>query len=80
MGYDQIPCTSDWCCNQNTAQTVWFFLEEGLVDEHLMGFLAVPWQHTTDVNYYTLLNNAQRMKYARAMFEEKVNGNETAMY
>lgn len=71
MGYDQIPCTSDWSCNQNTAQTVWFFMEEGLVDEHLLGFLAVPWQHTIDVNYYNLLNNAQRMKYARKMFEER---------
>ena len=70
MGYDQIPIGTDWCFRQNFAQAVWFCLEEGLCDEHLLGFLSVPWQRTWDLNYYSIMNNAQRLKYARAMFEE----------
>ena len=70
MGYDQVPTATDWCFRQNFAQTVWLFLKEGIADEHLLGFLAVPWQRTWDLNYYSIMNNAQRLKYARAMFEE----------
>ena len=70
MGYDQIPCASDWLCRQNMAQTVWLCLEEGLCDEHMLGFMNAPWLSATDLNYYSLLNGAQRTKYARAMFEE----------
>ena len=70
MGYDQIPGTSDWNNRQNLAETVWLWLTEDICDEHLLGFATLPWVHTTDLNYYTLMNNAQRMKYAKAMFEE----------
>ena len=70
MGYDQIPCASDWLCRQNMAQTVWLCLEEGLCDEHMLGIMNAPWLSATDLNYYSLLNGAQRTKYARAMFEE----------
>ena len=69
-GYDQIPCASDWICRQNMAETVCLCLEEGLVDEHLLGFDACPMQATVDLNYYTLLNNANRMKFSREMFED----------
>lgn len=71
LGYDQIPCASDWCFRQNIAQTVWLFIEENLCDEHLLGFIAVPWLFTTDVNYYSLLDNAHRLHHARRMFLEK---------
>jgi hypothetical protein len=70
MGYDQIPCASDWLCRKNMAQTVWLCLEEGLCDEHMLGFMNAPWLSVTDLNYYSLLNGAQRTRYARAMFEE----------
>ena len=70
MGYDQIPTGTDWCFRQNFAQTVWLCLEEGLCDEHLLGFLSVPWQRTWEMNYYTMMNNAQRLKYAKAMFHD----------
>lgn len=70
LGYDQIPTATDWCFRQNIAQTVWLFLTEGICDEHLLGFIAVPWLPTTDLNYFSLLNNAHRLKHARAMFEE----------
>ena len=70
MGYDQIPTATDWCFRQNFAQTVWLCLEEGICDEHLLGFLAVPWQRTWEMNYYTIMNNAQRLKYARAMYAD----------
>ena len=70
MGYDQIPAASDWLCRQNMAETVWLCLEEGLCDEHMLGFMTAPWLSATDLNYYSLLNGAQRLRYARAMFEE----------
>ena len=70
MGYDQIPTATDWCFRQNFAQTVWLCLEEGLCDEHLLGFLSVPWQRTWEMNYYTIMNNAQRLKYAKAMYHD----------
>ena len=70
MGYDQIPTATDWCFRQNFAQTVWLCLEEGLCDEHLLGFLSVPWQRTWEMNYYTIMNNAQRLKYAKAMYND----------
>ena len=70
MGYDQIPTATDWCFRQNFAQTVWLCLEEGLCDEHLLGFLSVPWQRTWEMNYYTIMNNAQRLKYAKAMYSD----------
>ena len=70
MGYDQLPAMTDWNCRQNINQTVWFTLTEGIADEHMLGYMAAPWLPTTDLNFYSLLNNAQRLKYARAMFEE----------
>ena len=69
-GFDQIPEASDWTCHQNIPQFVYFFMEFGLSNEQLLGFNAVPMQATVDLNYYTLLNNANRMKFARGIFED----------
>ncbi len=69
-GFDQIPMASDWTCHQNIPQFVYFYMEAGLVDEHLLGFDACPMQATVDLNYYTLLNNANRVKFSREMFED----------
>ena len=70
LGFDQIPTATDWCFRQNMAETVWLFLTEEICDEHLLGFLSVPWLLTTDVNYYSLMNNAHRLGHARKMLEE----------
>ncbi|MBQ9784482.1 MAG: family 20 glycosylhydrolase [Clostridia bacterium] len=70
LGYDQIPTASTWACHQNMAQTVRFCHDEGLIDEHLLGFFAVPWQGTTEINRYILLDDAYRTKYAKQLFEE----------
>ena len=70
-GFDQIPEASDWTCHQNIPQFVYFYMEAGLVNEHLLGFVANPMQATVDLNYYTLLNNANRMKFSREMFEDE---------
>ena len=68
-GYDQIPCVSTWACHQNIAQIIQFFEDEGMADEHLLGFLTAPWHPTDREGLYTLLNDAHRNKYARRMFE-----------
>lgn len=73
MGYDQIPTVSTWACHQNLAQTILLFEEEGLMDEHLLGFLDAPWQMTTTDNVYTLLDDAHRLKYAKELFERSVS-------
>ena len=70
MGYDQIPTASDWRCRQNMAQTVWLFLEEGLVNEHLLGFMIAPWYPDMELYRYSILNCWQRMRYAKDMFLE----------
>ena len=69
-GFDQIPEASDWTCHQNIPQFVYFYMEFGMVDEQLLGFNANPMQATVDLNYYTLLNNANRVKVSREMFED----------
>ena len=69
LGYDQVPAFSTWACHQNAAQTVLFCRDEGLIDEHLLGFLAVPWQRTDEVSRYLLLDDAYRTKYAKELFE-----------
>ena len=69
-GYDQIPVSSDWTCQQNTSQQVYQYMECGYVNEHLLGFNVCPMQATVDVNYYSLLNNAHRMCMSREMFAE----------
>ena len=68
-GYDQIPCASTWACHQNLAQVMHLFETEGMVNEHLLGFLTVPWYSTDREGLYTLLNDAHRNGYARKMFE-----------
>ncbi len=73
MGYDQIPVGSDWTCQVNMAQLVYQYMECGYVNEHLLGFNVAALQATTDVNLYSLLNNAHRLKLARQMFEEAGN-------
>jgi hypothetical protein len=70
MGYDQIPVSSDWTCQQNTSQQVFQYMECGYVNEHLLGFNVCPMQATVDINLYSLLNNAHRLCISREMFEE----------
>ncbi len=69
MGYDQIPCASTWACHQNMAQTVLHCYQEGVINEHLLGFLAVPWQPTDEAGRYLLMDDAYRTKFAKELFE-----------
>jgi len=70
LGYDQIPCTSTWCCHQNIAQTVLFFKEKGILDDpHLQGFMVAPWTGTVETSRYRLLDDAYRMMYAKKLLE-----------
>ena len=68
-GYDQMPCSSTWCCHQNVAQEVHFFQKHGLIDEHFMGVIATPWTYIQEVNRYWLLEDAHRLIYAYKMLE-----------
>ncbi len=70
-GYDQIPCVSTWACDQNAAQVINFFENEGIMDEHFLGLLDAAWAPTDEISLYTLLNDAHRMRYAREMFERR---------
>ena len=74
LGYDQIPCASTWCCHQNIAQTVLFFKEKNLINEHLLGFLEAPWQLTNEAGRYLLMDDAYRTKYAKELFESYLKG------
>ncbi len=69
LGYDQVPGCSTWCCHQNHAQTVEFCRQKGLMDEHLLGLMAVPWCKTNVENRYQLLDDAHRLKHAKELFE-----------
>ena len=72
LGYDQIPCTSTWCCHQNIAQTVLFFKEKGILeDPHLQGFMVAPWTGTVETSRYRLLDDAYRMMYAKKLLENR---------
>jgi hypothetical protein len=70
LGYDQAPCASTWACHQNMAQTIKFYFDQCVVDEHLLGFMSVPWQPTDEVSRYVLLDDAYRTKYAKELFEK----------
>jgi hypothetical protein len=70
-GYDQIPCVSTWACDQNAAQIINYFENQGIMDEHFLGLLDAPWAPTDNASRYTLLNDAYRMKYAKEMFERR---------
>ena len=68
-GYDQIPCSSTWCCSQNVAQLAHFFQKHGLIDEHFMGIIATPWTYVQEINRYWLLEDAHRLAYAYKLLE-----------
>ena len=70
LGYDQMPCSSTWCCSQNVAQEVHFMKKHGLINEHFMGILATPWTAVHEVNRYWLLEDAHRLMYAYRMLED----------
>ncbi len=73
LGYDQIPVGSNWTCHQNMAQTAYFYMEHDLLDAHLLGFAVFPQQATVNLNYYTLMDNAQRLSSSRKMLENTPN-------
>ena len=69
LGYDQVPTASTWAFHGNIEQTVRLALDEGFDREHLLGFMAAPWQFTIEENLYTLMDDAYRLGRARRVFE-----------
>ena len=69
LGYDQIPCASTWCCHQNIAQTVLFFKEKNLINEHLLGFMVASWAGMVESARYTQLDDAYRLSAAMRLLE-----------
>jgi hypothetical protein len=69
LGYDQLPCASTWACHQNIAQTVLFFKEKNLINEHLAGFMIAPWAGMNEVCRYQQLDDAYRLMHACKLLE-----------
>ncbi len=72
LGYDQIPGTSNIYCHQTMAQTVQYFKERDLINEHLLGFMTVPWKNTDQYGKYALMDAAHRAKYDKELFDRYV--------
>ena len=69
LGYDQVPTASTWGFHGNIEQTVRLAMREKFSPDHLLGFMAAPWQLTTEDNLYTLMDDAYRLGRARRLFE-----------
>ena len=71
LGYDQVP-TSSSChgAPQNNHQTV-AYAKDKLTPELLKGFMVAPWYMTTPQTRFALLNDADRLYFAReALYPE----------
>lgn len=64
LGYDQVLTGSTWHVDENLYQTV-AHGKNRIRPELLKGFMAAPWEMTTKVNRYTLMDDAERMYLAR---------------
>ena len=69
LGYDQVPTASTWGFHGNIEQTVRLAMREKFNPDYLLGFMAAPWQLTTEDNLYTLMDDAYRLGRARRLFE-----------
>ena len=72
LGYEQVP-TSSSChgAPQNNYQTV-AYAKDKLSPELLKGFMVAPWYMTAPENRFALLNDADRLYYARkALYPEQ---------
>ena len=55
-GFDQIPCGSNWSCEENFPKLV-AFCKKNLSRERLKGFLSAPWVFTTPGSRKRLLRS-----------------------
>lgn len=62
-GYDQVPTSSTWENEHNTRQTVGFGKDK--IKNHLKGFMTAPWLFTTEFSRYRLLDDANKLYFAR---------------
>jgi len=60
LGYDQIPCGSNWAWLHNIEQ-YGLFCKENISDAHFMGYMAAPWMFTLWHERYRLLDCAEKL-------------------
>lgn len=53
-GFDQVPCGSNWSCDENFGGTV-SFCKKNVSADHLKGYLMAPWFFTTEAKRQKLL-------------------------
>ena len=63
-GFDQIPGFTTWAVNYNAYQTL-AMGKDKISDEHLLGYMTMPWVHTLPHEKYRLMNDAYRLYSAR---------------
>jgi hypothetical protein len=64
MGFEQVPTGSCWNNSVNITQLMGF-TKEKLTPALFKGFMVAPWMSTRKSNFHALLNDAERMYYAR---------------
>lgn len=71
-GYEQIPTFSTFYFRGNARQTM-RYCKEAIKEENVRGYCAAPWQRTTELCIYSLLDEAWRFKDAKKLIypEEK---------
>ena len=79
LGYDIVPTGSNLIAHESFGQNVWTCLEYGIPDERLLGFMVNPLEIANDLGYYTHLDNAQCLAYAKRMFEDYRAGGRDAV-
>ena len=68
LGYDQVPTASAcWHANGRNALQTLAFCKERLSEEHLKGFITVPWIDTKDFQEFALKNDAHALYYGRQL-------------
>jgi len=66
LGYDQIPCGSNWWWIHNLEQ-LGLFCKEHVQPEHLMGIMAASWAFTQNCERYRLLDCAEKLGIAKKL-------------
>ena len=60
LGFDQIPCGSNWAWIHNLEQFA-LFCKERISPEHFLGFMAAPWAYTLWHERYRLLDCGEKL-------------------
>lgn len=67
LGYDQIPTMSAYTRFWNSDRG-FRYLKDKLNPEHLLGYITIPWAHTTRDAKYSLMDDADRFYMARKRY------------